>query len=131
MDETEVHPPRDQPRLAIHNRPKQSQIRARILSGGCVVAIDRIVREASDRIDVAARGEILEGSHPQMACGDAGQYRPGQPALAVHGLASRDSRKRPRGRDPKRVHRLADEIFAQNRSKRSAPVAAPGERRQA
>jgi len=30
---------------------------------------------------------------------------------------------------PKRVHRLADEIFAQNRSKRSASVAAPGERR--
>src|SRR6202040_916574 len=62
---------------------------------------------------------------------DAGQYRAGQTRLAPNRLAGRHSGK-PSGRwNPQRRHRLADDVFAQDRPERRASVAPPGKRRRA
>ena len=66
-----------------------------------------------------------------MTGGDAGQHGARHRAVAIDGLAGRDGGQRPGGRNAERVHRLADEIFAQHRPQRRAPVAAPRERRSA
>ncbi len=130
MDEAELHPARDEARLAFGDRLKEGEIRALVLPRRCIVAIDRVVGKTFESVDVAARREILEGSDPQVARGDAGQDRAGKAPFAIDGLSGRDGRKRPRRRDAERMHRLADQIFSQDRPERGASVAAPGERRQ-
>src|SRR5271165_7479843 len=62
---------------------------------------------------------------------DAGQHGSGQLAVAINRFAGRDGSQRPSGRNSERMHRFADEIFAQDRPQRGAAVAAPRERRPA
>ena len=112
MDEAELHPARDQPRLAFHDPLQQSQVRTLVLSCRRIVAFDRVVGKTFEPVDVAARSEILEGPDPQVACGDASQYRAGKAPFAIDGLAGRHGRKGSRRRDAERMHGLADQIFA-------------------
>ena len=95
------------------------------------MAINDVVRKTLDGFEVAARGEILEGSDPDVTRSDTGQHGARQLAVAINRFAGRDGRQRPRGRNSERMHRFADEIFAQNRPQGGAPVAAPRVRRSA
>ena len=56
---------------------------------------------------------------------------PGSTRLAIHRLAGRRDRERARGGDAERVHRFADQHFAQHRPDRRLAVAAARERRAA
>ena len=82
----------------------------------------------AQRLDVAARGEELEGADADVARRHARQHRAGQRRLAHHRLAGRHGRQRPGRGNAERRHRLADDVFAQHRTQRRPPVAAPRER---
>ena len=88
-----------------------------------------VISEAPDRIQIPARREELEGADTDMARRDAGQYRARQGRLAPNRLACRHSGECSSCRNPERRHRLADDVFAQDRPERCAPVAQPGKRR--
>src|SRR6516164_4412419 len=60
-----------------------------------------------------------------------GQDRAGQRRLAPNWLAGRHSGERSGRRNPERRHRLADDIFAQDRPERRSSVAQSGKRRRA
>ena len=131
VHEADEHPPRDQ------RRPGRSTTRrysARYGFGGVggvgVVAGDGVVGERAQRRP-GRRARRRTGT-----CRPAGgSRRPGRaPRRAAtvsrtHLLAGGDDRQRPRGRDPERVHRLADQVLAQHRADRGLAVAAAGERR--
>ena len=91
-----------------------------------IVAADHVVGERPDGLHVAAGGEELEGADANMARRDAGEDGAGQDLLPVHRLSGDGCGERPGRRHPERVHRLADDIFAQHRSQRCPSVAAAG-----
>ena len=126
-----MHPARDQPGLAFHDGLKQREAGPLGVAGVGKVAIDDVVGKTLDRFEVAARGEILEGSDTDVARCDAGQHGSRQLAIAIDRFPGRDGGQRPRGRDSERMHRLADEIFAQDRPQRGAAVSASREWRSA
>jgi hypothetical protein len=72
---------------------------------------------------------FLEAYRGQLRPRDAGEYRAGQRRLAPNRLAGRHSGERSGRRNPERRHRLADDVFAQDRPERRASVALPGKRR--
>ena len=126
-----MHPARDQQGLAFQDGLKQRQSGPLGVAGLGEVTINDVVGKTFDGFLVAARGEILEGSDPDVAGCDAGQHSSGQLAVAINRFAGRDSRQRPSGRNSERMHRFADEIFAQDRPQRGAAVSAPRKRRPA
>ena len=65
---------------------------------------------------------------PQVAGGNAGQHGAGQGGLALHQAARRHHGQGARGRDAQRMHRLADDVFAQHRTHCRQPVTAARER---
>ena len=88
-----------------------------------------MVGEEAQRLDVVARGEILEGADADVAGGHAGQHGAGQPGLAQDFLTGRHGGKRPRRGHPQGRHGLAHEIFAQHGTQRSPAVATAGKGR--
>ena len=96
-----------------------------------IVPRDDVVGERAERLDIAARGEELEGADADMARGDAGQDGARQGFLAQHLLAGGDGGERPRRRHAERRHRLADDVLAQHRAERRPAVAAAREGRRA
>src|SRR5208283_5973306 len=62
MDETDMHPTRNQQGLALHNGLEQRQAGPLGIAGVGEVAIDDVVGKTFDGFQVAARREILEGS---------------------------------------------------------------------
>src|SRR5271170_1267270 len=92
---------------------------------------DDVISEAPDRIQIPARREELEGADTDVARRHAGQYRAGQRRLAPDLLAGRHSGERSGRRNRKRRHRLADDVFAQDRPERGASIPPPGKRRRA
>ena len=90
---------------------------------------DDVISEAPDRIQIPTRREELEGADTDVARRDAGQYRARQGRLAPNRLAGRHRGERSGRRNPEHRHRLADDVFAQDRPERRASVAAPGKRR--
>jgi hypothetical protein len=82
MDETDMHPGRDQQSLARGDEPKKRQETPLRVSGLGEVTIDYVIGEAFNGFHVAARGEILEGPNANVTRCDAGQYSPGQLAVA-------------------------------------------------
>src|SRR5271166_262945 len=131
MDETNMHPARDQQGLAFQDGLKQRQSGPLGVAGLGEVTINDVVGKTFDGFQVAARGEILEGSDADVAGCDTGQHGSAQLAVAINRFAGRDSRERPSGRNSERMHRFADEIFAQDRPQRGAAVSAPRKRRPA
>jgi hypothetical protein len=87
------------------------------------VAANGEVGELLDLFRPVMRREEFESANPQMAGRDAGQHRAGQRALAAHHVAGGDHGQRPRCRNAKRRHRLADQVFAQRRTKCALAVA--------
>src|SRR5262249_12255944 len=59
---------------------------------------------------------------------DAGQYGAGQRRLAPNRLAGRHSGERSGRRNPERRHRLADDVFAQDRPERRSSITQAGKR---
>src|SRR5262249_59465163 len=88
-----------------------------------VMAIDDVIGEATNFGLLTTGREKLEGAHPDVAGSNAGQNRARQRALAKDGLACKYRCKRSRRRNAKRVHRFADQVFAQHRPKRRPAVA--------
>ena len=88
---------RDQVRLALHHPLQQTAIGRGGADQIRVVAGEDVVGERAQAVDVAARGEELEGPHPDVASGHAGQDRPRPHPLAEHPLAGGDCRERPGG----------------------------------
>ena len=86
---------------------------------------DDVISEAPDRIQIPLRREELEGADADVARRDPGQYRAGQRRFAPNWLAGCHSGERSGRRNPERRHRLADDIFAQDRPERRSSVAAP------
>jgi hypothetical protein len=85
------------------------------------VAIDYVIGQTFDGFQVAACREILKGSDADVTRCDAGQYGPSQLTVAIHGFTGRDGRQRPCGRNSERMHRFANEIFAQDRPNAARP----------
>ena len=98
------------------------------VGGVGVVAGDGVVGERAQHVGVAGRGGVLERAHPQVARGHPAEHRAGQGRSRGTCSPVATTDKRPRGRDPERVHRLADEVLAQHRAHRGPAVAAAGER---
>jgi len=92
---------------------------------------DDVIGQPPHALGIAAGREILERSDPNVAGSDAGEHRPRQGRLAQHALAGDDGRERPRGWNPERRHRLADDVFAQHGPQRRAAVAPARKRRRA
>lgn len=93
-----------------------------------MVAGDCMVGEAAQQVLVAGGRGVLEAAHPQVAAGHPGQHGARQCGFAIHRAAGADHGQRPCRRDAQRVHRLADDVFAQHRSDGRQAVPAPGER---
>ena len=114
MNETDMHPTGNQQSLAFRDGVKKRQDGPVRTSHLGEVTIDHVPGEPFNGFHVAAGGEILERPDANVARCDAGQHGSRQPAVAENRLASRDGRQRPGGRNSERMHRLADEIFAQH-----------------
>jgi hypothetical protein len=72
MDETDMHPTRDQQSLALDDGLKQGQGGTLRVSGLGEVTIDYEAGETFNGFPVATRGEILEGPDADVTRGDAG-----------------------------------------------------------
>ena len=78
MDETHMHPTRDEQSLALDHSVEQRQRWTFRVPCSRKVTIDNIAGEPFNGFDVAARGEILEGPDAYVTRRDAGQYSPAQ-----------------------------------------------------
>ena len=87
---------------------------------------DGVVSEPLDAVGIAASREVLERADANMARGDARQHGAGQDGFAHDVFAGDGGSERPCGRNSERRHRLADDVFAQNRPQRRPAVAAAG-----
>ena len=90
------------------------------------MAIDDIVGELAQRGFIATGGEILERADADVAGGDAGEDRARHEAFAHDLLASCHRRQSASGGDAEGVHRLANEVFPQDRAEGGAAIATAG-----
>ena len=128
VDETHRLPLRHQGDLACDD-PAQHQpvgVELRILSGFGVdvrkMPFDGVVGKRLQCSDIAQGCSILEGGDPDMALGGSGQHSPGFRAAAMDAVTGGDDRETARRRDVQRVHRFADQVFAQHRTQRGLAV---------
>jgi anti-anti-sigma factor len=131
VDESHVHPLRDERRLSRDDVVQQREERLGVVGERRVVASDRIQRELAQAFHVAACCVELERSHADVARRDARQHRTGQHPLAEHVFAGGRNRECARRRNAQRVHRLAHEHLAQHRAHGGLAVAAAREHRSA
>ena len=129
MNEADQLPLRYKRCLARDHQVEEGAVPVRGVNRLWVMPRDDVISEAPDRIQIPARREELEGADTDVARRDAGQYRAGQRRLAPNRLAGRHSGERSGRRNPERRHRLADDVFAQDRPERRASIAPPGKRR--
>ena len=90
-----------------------------------------MIGEASQQLDVAGQRGVLEAPDSQVTAGDADEYGAGQHRFPLDRTSGAHHRERARRRNAQRVHRLADDVFAQHRSHRGQAVATACERRAA
>ena len=114
--------------LARDHRVKKRAVGVRRAGGLGVVARDDVIGERATAINISARGEELEGADADVARGDAGEHGTRQRRLAPDRLAGRHGGERSGGRDAERRHRLADDVFAQDRAESGAAVAVAARR---
>ena len=99
------------------------------VGGAGMVPGDRVVGEPPHQIDVAGGRGVLEAAHPQVAARHPREHGSRQQRLAVDRATRGHDGQRPGGGNAQRVHRLADDVFAQHRADRGQAVAAARERR--
>ena len=131
MNEADEHPSGDEARLPGNNLIEKSEIAALLSRQFRVVAVDRIVSQCFDALDIAARGEKLKRADANVACRDPRQHPAGKRGFPIHRITGQHGGQRAGRRDAERRHGLAHNIFAQHRPKRRAPIAAPREGRRA
>ena len=85
---------------------------------------DGVIEQRRKQPRLADGGRILKRAHADMARRHAGEHCPGQRRLPPDPFTRGGHRKTPRGRDPQRVHRLADDVFPQHWALRGAAIAA-------
>ena len=124
MHETNRHPLRDQLGLAFDHPVQKGKVTIRPAHKGGVMAIDRVIGQPLQPRDIAARIEELERPHPDMAGGHARQNRPRFHPLAIDALARGGGGQGAGRGDAKRAHRLAHQVFAQDRAKPRLAIAA-------
>ena len=124
MDEAQVHPLRHQAGLALRHRLQQCQIRLGLPQQRRVVALQRVVGQPAQALDIAASGKKLEAADPDVAGRHPRQHRPRQRQFALHRFAGSRHRQRACGRHAQRLHGLADQHLAQHRAERGLAVAA-------
>ena len=94
VDEADQHPLRHQLGLARDHRGRAARDRAAARVARLrVVAGDDVIGQQAQRLDIAARGEELEGADPDVARRHARQHRAGQRRLAP--APARRSSRRP------------------------------------
>ena len=86
---------------------------------------DGVVGQNTEAFHIAARRKILKRADAQVARCHAGQDAAREHAFAHDALAGQDRRERAGRRDSKRSHRLADDVFADDRTERRPAVTAP------
>ncbi len=91
------------------------------------MAGDGVVGQLLEFCRVAAGGEELECADPDVAGGDASEHGPGQRGFAVDGFAGGGGGEGAGGGHAERVHRFAQDVFAQDRTHRRLAITAPGE----
>ena len=123
-----MHPTRDELTLALDDGSKHGQRRSFQVSRFWEVTIDHVAREAFNGLDVAARGEILEGPDADVTRCDAGQAAPGIGRSRKTPSPVKTAASARVVGIPQRMHCFADEIFAQDRPQCGAAIAPPGER---
>ena len=125
-----MHPTRDQQGLAFHNGLNERQAGPLGIAGLGEVTINDVVGRRSRPPGRRARRNIGRCRH---GCDwkRHGSHGSRQRAVAINKFAGRDGRQRPCGRNSERMHRFANEIFAQDRSQGGAAISAPRERRSA
>ncbi len=131
MDEADIEPARDEPRLPRDHAIEQGPIGTRRGGGLRIMPCDRIIGEVAERLAVAARREELERADANMARRDAHEDGARQCGFADDLVTRRHGREPARRRDAERIHGFADQIFAQDRAERGAAVAAAREGRRA
>src|SRR6266404_2828677 len=94
-----------------------------------VLSADHVIGQLTHALGIATRRKVLERPDANVAGGDAGEDSARQRRFAQNALAGHDRGERARGRNAKPLHRLADDVFAQDRTERRAAVAAAGKRR--
>ena len=129
MDEAHEQPLRYELSLACNNAFEERQVGLISLKKLRVVPGQDIVGEKANRLGIAPRREILEGSHPDVAGGDPRQHGSRKLRFAEHGLAGRHRRERTSSGDTEGSHRFADDVFTENRAERRPAIAAARERR--
>src|ERR1700722_304119 len=115
MNEADEQPLRYQRCLARDHQVEEGAVPVRGVNRLWVMPRDDVISEAPDRIQIPARREELEGADTDVAPRDAGQYCAGQRRRPPNRLAGRHSGERSGRRNPERRHRLADDVFAQDR----------------
>src|SRR6478672_8194266 len=88
--------------------------------------LDRVVRQRSQRGQIIVSRRILESADADMAGSDPREHRAWQQLLANNFLTGDGDREAAGGWNAERMHRFADDVFAQHRPERRATVAAPG-----
>ena len=128
MNEADEQPLRYKGCLARDHQIKEGAVPVGGVNRLWVMPRDDVISEAPDRIQIPARREELEGADPDVA--DATRSVPRRAKASRAKSARRSSQRQALGSlDPERRHRLADDVFAQDRPERRASVAPPGKRR--
>ena len=129
MNEAHMHPPGNQRRLSGDDGRQKRKIRILCAGDLRIVTRNGKVRQLAHLVLLCARGKELEGAHPQMARRHPGQNSPVLRPVALDFLPGCHGGQCPSGRDTKRMHRFAHQVFAQHRAKYRFAVASARKRR--
>src|SRR5687768_8875221 len=84
---------------------------------------ESVICQDLDCLFIILGSKILKRADANVTCRHAGQHRPWQRGLAEDRLAGSDRRQRARRGDTESMHRLADDIFAEDRAQGRPPIA--------
>ena len=124
MDEADMEPLRDQPRLTRDHARQQRDIGVFRAGRRRIMPRNGKIREQLQRFLIFLRGEILKAADTDMAGRHARQHRARLRFFAQHCFACHRHRQRARGRHAKRCHGFADDGFAQHRPQHGAAISA-------
>ena len=126
VDEAEEHPVGDEVCLAADDGGEEGLGVAGGIELG-VVAGDGVGGEAAEGVEIATRGEVLEGADAEVSGGDAGEDGAGLRGLTLDVLAGGDGGEGAGGGDAEGSHGLAEEVLAEDGAEGGTAVATAGE----
>ena len=129
MDEADAEPAGDEIGLRECDGAQQLQIGFLHLAKLGIVALDHIVGQCPQSVDILSGGEILERADAHMARRHPHEDGARLRRLAIDLFACRDGGQRACSADAERMHCLREDIFPQHRAECRTAIAAAGERR--